>query len=384
MRICHVSPHLPPDQAANALLPAHLGVWAHEAGHDVSFVAGPVRQGAPASPADARLPGPVRRARSRSSSALLRATRLDTLLRARSIAAALDDVAADADVVHLHSNGLIIEVASAWAHRRRKPVVLTLYGTEIWHYRRRWPIDPFTRAYGRAHAVTFYSQGLLDKARELGLDRTGLSVIYPAVSDLFVAVDEATRAAYRAGLGIIEPHVVLNVKRLHPLAGQRHLIDAFARVARERSDVRLVICGTGELRAELEARAAAAGVTSRVTFAGLVPNETVARYAALADVFALPSELEALPTVAVEALAAGTPVVSTDHPGGVELHALFGDDVRVVPRGDVDALTGLLNDALTAPRRTRPATAGLVRTRFGPNAVRDAYFERYRRLVSGA
>jgi hypothetical protein len=37
VRICHVTPHLPPDQAANALLPYHLGCWARDAGDDVSF-----------------------------------------------------------------------------------------------------------------------------------------------------------------------------------------------------------------------------------------------------------------------------------------------------------------------------------------------------------
>ena len=389
MRICHVSPHLPPDQAANALLPAHLGRWQHAAGHDVAFVTqgkapgagdSAERGGAHATPTD--LPGPVRYTRPRSPSSLQRLLRVDALQRARSIAAALDDLAARADVVHLHSNGLIIEVAAAWARRRGIPVVLTLYGTEVWHYRRRWPIDPFTRAYTSAGAVAFYSQGLLDKARELGLDRPGVSVIYPPVSGAFAPVDEATRAAWRSALGIHEPHLVLNVKRLHPLAGQRHLIDAFARIARTRTDVRLVFCGTGELRADLEARASAAGIAARVTFAGMVPNDAVAKYAAVADVFALPSELEALPTVAVEALAAGTPVVSTDHPGGVELHALFGDDVRVVPRGDVDGLTRLLIDALDAPRRTRPATAAIVGARFGPGAVRDAYFDLYRAVLA--
>jgi glycosyltransferase involved in cell wall biosynthesis len=383
MRICHVSPHLPPDQAANALLPAHLGAWAHDAGHTVAFVAGPVRQGGPAADAAApALPGPVRRTRPRSTSPLQRLLRIDALQRSRSIAAALDEVAAQADIVHVHSNGLIVEVAASWARRRRIPVVLTLYGTEIWHYRRRWPIDPFTRAYHAAAAVTFYSQGLLDRARELGLDRPGLSVIYPPVAAAFGRADDRVRAELRATLGISEPYVVLNVKRLHPLAGQRLLIDAFAQIARERADVRLVICGTGELRGDLEARAAARGVTSKVTFTGLVPNDVVATYAAVADVFALPSELEALPTVAVEALAAGTPVVSTDHPGGVELNAIFGDDVRVVARGDVEGLTGLLHDALAAPRRTRESTAALVRTRFGPDAVRDAYLALYQRVVS--
>src|SRR5690606_34687241 len=224
-----------------------------------------------------------------------------------------------------------------------------------------------------AAAVTFYSQGLLDKARELGLDRPNLSVVYPPVSASFIDVDEPTRVDWRLALGITEPRVVLNVKRLHPLAGQKHLIDAFARIASPRTDVRLGICGTGPLRAELEQRAQAAGIADRVTFAGLVPNDRIARYAAAADVFVLPSELEALPTVAVEALAAGTPVVSTDHPGGTELHALFGDDVQVVPRGDVDGLARLVADALARPRRTHTTTAAIVRERFGPTAVRDAY-----------
>jgi glycosyltransferase involved in cell wall biosynthesis len=326
----------------------------------------------------------VRETRARSTSSLARALRIDTLLRSRSIAASLDEVATGADIVHLHSNGLIIEVASAWAHRRGIPVVLTLYGTEIWHYRRRWPIDPFTRAYRTANAVTFYSQKLLDRARELGLDRPGLSVIYPPVSSAFGQADASTREHLRTELGIAEPRVILNVKRLHPLAGQRHLIDAFAVIARERDDVRLVICGQGELRAELESRAAAAGVTAKVTFTGLIPNDIVAKYAAVADVFALPSELEALPTVAVEALAAGTPVVSTDHPGGVELHALFGDDVQVVPRGDVAGLTRLLTSAIGSPRRTRESTAALVRDRFGPDAVRDAYLGLYERVAPRA
>lgn len=392
MRICHVSPHLPPDQAANALLPAQLGTWSHEQGHQVAFVAGDVRQVDPVGrvrqvrgvreTAGAVLPGPVVRTRGRSTSRLARLLRIDTVNRSRSIAAALDQVATGSDVLHLHSNGLIIEVAAAWALRRGIPFILTLYGTEIWHYRRRWPIDPFTRAYNAAAAVTFYSQGLLDKARELGLDRPNLSVVYPPVSASFIDVDEPTRADWRLALGISEPRVVLNVKRLHPLAGQKHLIDAFARIASTRTDARLVICGTGPLRAELEQRTQAAGIADRVTFAGLVPNDRIARYAAAADVFALPSELEALPTVAVEALAAGTPVVSTDHPGGTELHALFGDDVQVVPRGDVDGLARLIADALARPRRTHTATAAIVRERFGPTAVRDAYERIYRQVAA--
>jgi glycosyltransferase involved in cell wall biosynthesis len=379
MHVCHVSPHLPPDQAANALLPAQVAGWSRARGIDVSFVTHPPAQGR--SDGDP-LPGPVRRVGARSRSRVARLTRLDTWRRARAIARALDEVAADADLLHLHSNGLIVEVAAAWATRRRRPYVLTLYGTEIWHYRRGWPIDPFRRAYTGARQVTFYSQRLLDRARELGLARGGLSVVYPPVSNAFVPVDAATRDLWRRELGIAEPRVILNVKRLHELAGQRYLIDAFARLASRQRDVRLVICGMGPLRTSLEARAREQGAAARITFTGLVPNDRIAKFAGVADVFALPSLLEALPTVAVEALAAGTPVVSADHPGGEELHALFGEDVAVVPRADVDALTTALERALEQPRRVAPRTLNLVHERFSPTAVQDAYEQRYRLAIS--
>jgi len=382
MRVCHVSPHLPPDQAANALLPAQLGAWAQARGDVVTFVTHEPAQARPADrPVAAGVWSVPRKAR---TSAVAAALRIETWSQARKIHAALHAAAAGADLLHLHSNGLIIEVAAAWAGRRRLPYVLTLYGTEIWHYRRRWPIDPFTRAYRRARGVTFYSQRLLDKARALGLDRPGLAVVYPAVSGAFAPQDATTRADLRRALGITEPLVVLNVKRLHELAGQRYLVDAFARVARGRSDMRLVICGTGPLRQALESQAHDAGIAGKVTFTGLVPNDLIARYAAVADVFVLPSLLEALPTVAVEALAAGTPVLSADHPGGLELHELFGDDVLVVPRTDVDGLSRALAEALDSPRRVTAATLELVKTRFSAEAVDAAYRDVYAQAMGHA
>jgi glycosyltransferase involved in cell wall biosynthesis len=379
MRICHVTPHLPPDQAANALLPAELGRWFAARGDDVRFLSLEPAQGRLASDA---LPGPVRRLpRRERASGLAGALRIDAWRHSKSIGGALDALARDADLLHLHSNGLIIEVAAAWARHRARPFVLTLYGTEIWHYRPRWPIDPFTRAFHTAAQVTFYSGRLLDRAKELGLGRPGLSVIYPAVGAAFQPQDEPTRRAWRAELGIREPLLVLNVKRLHELAGQKFLIDAFARATRGRADARLVICGTGPLRDDLERQARDAGIASRVTFTGLIANDRVARYAAVADLFVLPSLLEALPTVAVEALASGTPIVSADHPGGLELHELFGDDVLVVPRGDVDTLARAIGEGLDRPQRARASAIELVTQRFGPAAVQSAYSAVYERVL---
>lgn len=291
--------------------------------------------------------------------------------------AALPQIA-NADLVHVHSNGLLAEVAAATARRLGKPFVLTLYGTEIWHYRRkRFVPDLFTRAYRTAAAVTFYSERLLARAGELGLARPGCRAIYPPVPESFAFHDRAAQMAVRQALGITAARVLVNVKRLHPLAGQRYLIDAMPRILADHTDTRLIICGAGALQAELEAAARAARVDRHVTFAGLVDNALVARYCAAADLFVLPSLLEALPTVAVEALASGTPVVSSDNPGGLELARLFNDDVEIVAREDPGALAEAIAARLRDPRRTRVATQRIIGERFRPSAVAAQYWAVY-------
>ena len=249
------------------------------------------------------------------SRGVARTLRLSTGMTALSIARAVRPAVAWADIVHIHSNGLIAEMGALVANRQRKPVVLTLYGTEIWHYKPRRGIDLFTRAYQRASHVVFYSHGLLTRATELGLGRRDTSVIYPPVAPEFTFHDERAQVDARAALGVKSRHLFVNVKRLHPLAGQQYLIEALGEVISTHPDTRLVICGTGALLADLKAMARASGVEGHVTFTGLLDNATIAQYDAAADAFVLPSLLEACPTVALEALATGTPVISVRQPG---------------------------------------------------------------------
>ena len=380
MRILHVTPHLPPDQAANALLPWQLGLWAAEAGDNVEYVAHPPRAGQPAA-----LPGPVVWIPRRTDGLLARTLRVGAVLAARGIYKELAPAIARADVVHVHSNGLLAELAVLLCQRRRKPVVLTLYGTEIWHYApKRFGPDLFTRAYHAASAVTFYSERLLCRARELGLTRRDMQTIYPPVGPQFSWHDAGTQMDVRESLGITNRHLLVNVKRLHPLAGQRYLIEAMNEVIRTHPDTRLVICGTGALLDELRSIARSAGVERHVTFAGLVDNGVVARYCAAADLFVLPSILEALPTVAVEALAAGTPVVSADNPGGLELNDVFGRDVAIVPREQPFALAREIVAFLLDKRRTGPETRETVEREFRPDGVAAKYRTLYRQLFAGA
>ena len=378
MNILHVTPHLPPDQAANALLPWQLGTWAAEAGDSVEYIAHPPRAGG-----SAALPGPVTWIPRRTDGFIDRTLRVGSVVSAARIHRALAPAIGRADVVHVHSNGLLAELGVLLARRWGKPAVLTLYGTEIWHYApKRFGPDLFTRAYAAASAVTFYSERLLGRARELGLTRRDMQTVYPPVGAQFAWHDEAAQAQARAALGITNRHLLVNVKRLHPLAGQRYLIEAMNEVIRTHPDTRLVICGSGALLDELKRAAQSAGVERHVTFAGLVDNATVARYCAAADLFVLPSILEALPTVAVEALAAGTPVVSADNPGGLELNDVFGRDVALVGREQPLPLARAIVEFLLDKRRTDRTTQAIVERDFRPVGVAARYRTLYRDVAA--
>jgi glycosyltransferase involved in cell wall biosynthesis len=272
------------------------------------------------------------------------------------------------------------QVAARLAVRRRRPYVLTHYGTEIWHHDGR---DARFRRFNRDAAhVAFYSAALLDRARELDLPLRGASVVYPPVAAEFQPLAPGLREAVRREHAPRGGSLLVNVKRLHPLADQGTLLEAMAQVRARRADVTLLIAGGGPLETELKERARALGLGETVRFLGLVPNERVAALVGAADLFALSSVLEATPTVALEALASGTPVVSTDNPGGLELHGIFGDDVAVVPRQDPAALARAILGFLDAPRRATAETARIVADRFRLAGVAARYLALYREALA--
>jgi glycosyltransferase involved in cell wall biosynthesis len=378
MRILHVTPHLPPDQAANALLPWQLGNWASEAGDHVEYLSHP-----PRASGAAPLAGPVQWIERRTG-ALEGLPIVGSLARAWRMWRVLAPAIQRADVVHAHSNGLLAELAVIAARRAGKPVVLTLYGTEIWHYApKKLGPDFFTRAYKAASYVTFYSHRLMVKAQELGLGRRRTRAVYPPVAESFTWHGEDAQFEARTSLGIQNAHLLLNVKRLHPLAGQRFLIEAMNEVIRFHPDTRLVICGTGPMLDELKDIARSSGVERHVTFAGLIDNSAIAHYCAAADLFVLPSLLEALPTVAVEALASGTPVLSSDNPGGLELNDVFGHlDVAIVPREDSLKLASAITHFLQHKRRTLGTTRNAIEREFRPAAVAAQYRAIYEEVLA--
>lgn len=362
-----VTPHLPPYQAANALLPHTLGLELEKRGHRVSFLTfktdGPLRE---------------RTAYVKRRTAF-RVTRIPQILEAIETRRKALPSIQEANLVHVHSNTWMNQVAARAAFRLGKPYILTHYGTEIWHH------DGRNRAFRtlneNARHVTFYSESLLARARELSVPIREASVVYPAVELLFRPLRAAERDAIRAPLVSSGESLLFNVKRLHPLADHATLLRAFALLDPSLVRVRLVIAGSGEERDALERLANELGVSNRVRFLGLVPNHEVAKLHAAADLFVLSSRLEATPTVVLEALACGTRVVSTDNPGGIELGLMFPDDIRIVPREDPRALADGMVASLRENRRISERTSRLVDERFSLRGLVDRYCEIYEKVL---
>ena len=186
------------------------------------------------------------------------------------------------------------------------------------------------------------------------------------------------RGATRAELGIPDDaELIVNVGRFVEQKGQRHLVDAFARVLDARPRAWLALVGYGPLEGRLRARADALGVASRTTFA--IHRHDAPRILAAGDVFAFPSLWEGLGVAVLEAMAAGLPVIATDRPPLTEVvdHGRTG---LLTPVADADALAGALIGLLgDGGRAALLAAAGraAVRQRYAPERVAceyDAFF----------
>ncbi|MBN2493221.1 MAG: glycosyltransferase family 4 protein [Deltaproteobacteria bacterium] len=163
------------------------------------------------------------------------------------------------------------------------------------------------------------------------------------------------------------------------------LLDAFGRLALERSGVRLDIYGEGDHTGQLARRIREAPLAGRVFLHGDVPQEQVARALARADLCAVPNRSSAftdllLPTKLLEALRMGCPVVASDTP---VLREMAAEGARLVPPGDADGLYRAMRELCDdAGARARLRRAGLrVARRFAWAEEKQNLLELYREIV---
>jgi colanic acid/amylovoran biosynthesis glycosyltransferase len=191
----------------------------------------------------------------------------------------------------------------------------------------------------------------------------------------------------RADVGARERGLILGVGRLVPKKGYHVLVEACRVLADRGVDFRCLIVGDGEERARLLEQRQRLGLSDRVHLPGAASREEVLSLMRRARVLAAPSvtgpdgNRDALPTVLLEALALGLPVVSTPV-GGIPEIVDPGVHGLLVPEGDPVALTEALAAALRDDARwTRMAEAGPCRAaeRFDRSKTLGALIEVFRR-----
>ncbi|MCJ7743709.1 MAG: glycosyltransferase [Dehalococcoidales bacterium] len=130
--------------------------------------------------------------------------------------------------------------------------------------------------------------------------------------ELFQPIDQ--RLA-RQELGWRDDRIVLFVGRIDPLKGIDRLLEAVACLPDTRGLRLIIVGGDGQSESEIERLhqlARALGIQDLVTFLGLIKHERMPYFYSAADVCVVPSYYESFGLVALESLACGTPVVTTD------------------------------------------------------------------------
>ena len=201
--------------------------------------------------------------------------------------------------------------------------------------------------YTWADALVAVSEGVAkDLASIMHVQRDAVRVIYNPVigREFWLRSDEPLDDEKFAS---DSRQTILAVGRLHFQKDYPTLLSAFATV-RKGTNARLVVLGDGEERERLAAMARRLEIESSVEFLGNVANPLP--YMKHSTVLALSSVMEGLPTVLIEALAVGLPIVATDCPSGPREILCDGAYGTLVPVGECSALANVLLDLLSKPR----------------------------------
>lgn len=224
------------------------------------------------------------------------------------------------------------------------------------------------RYYPRCRGIIAVSTGVAkDFCRLTGLPAEAVKTIHnPVVTPTLLALAEEpmTHPWFAADA----PPVVLSVGRIETLKNLPLLIEAFEQV-RAQLSCRLVLIGDGSQRAAIEARIAASPFAADIAMLGHQSNPF--NYMRHAGVFVLSSQWEGFGNVLAEAMATGTPVVSTDCPYGPREVLDQGRYGTLVPMNDSTALATAIIDTL---RKPLPAeTLRKAATRFDAAQVAEEY-----------
>lgn len=218
--------------------------------------------------------------------------------------------AGEFDVMHAHSH--LYFVTNMAALRRRlggPPLAITNHGLFSQSAPERvfqWYLKTLGRwTFNQADVVFCYTD--VDKERVLDL---GVSSRIEVVAN-GIDTERFTPEGPESEFIDADGPVVLFVGRFTDGKRPWLAVEALAEVLEEYSDAELYLCGDGGLREDLEAQVSELGIEESVTFLGHVPYDEMPKVYRSGDVLVLPSRAEGVPRTVLEAMASGTPVVTS-------------------------------------------------------------------------
>lgn len=245
------------------------------------------------------------------------------------------------DVIHAHWS-ITGFTASLAANFSNVYLITTIHGSDF-NMAKRNVVSRFImqRTLKKSHIVAGVSKSILD----------GLKEVYPAYSEKIVFVPNGVNDIFYSISPLSKKADskinFLYIGSLIPLKGVDTLISACGRLG-PTANWSLTIVGDGLERERLKALCREHEITDRVRFLGVQPPDRIPGIMQTAHCLILPSYSEGRPSVILEAMAAGLPVIATDIPGTNEL-VLDGVNGWLFKAGDFHGLGKILKKILDAP-----------------------------------
>jgi glycosyltransferase involved in cell wall biosynthesis len=293
------------------------------------------------------------------------------------------------EVYHAQHPFLLGAAAARWASQTRRPLVFT-YHTRYDRYAHYVPGPTRTignlamrraiRFAAAADLVIAPTPSLARELRALGV-HAPVEVV-PTGVPLDAMPSQDGNGISRSRLGVKDGSpVCLSVGRLAPEKNQTFLLRAFRVVLQDIPTAQLYLVGDGDERRRLERLASDLEIGARVTFVGSVPRAEVVDYARAADLFLFPSTSETQGLAALEALAAGLPVVAVVSEAAQDL--LQGGDAGVLSPEEPTAFARCIVTLWEAPERraAMALAARQVAARFNPEACAARLLHLYGELI---
>jgi glycosyltransferase involved in cell wall biosynthesis len=256
------------------------------------------------------------------------------------------------DVFHAH-DWLVATAGIGLKHVFRKPFFATIHSTEIG--RRNGIHFDYERMIHETEAWLTYeawkviccSEYMISHVRwAFGLPEDKLVMVPNGVNaEVYAKNGKGDLGQFRERFALPEEKIVLFVGRLVYEKGIHVLVNAFAKVL-EKANAKLVIVGNGYMKEQLSSLVNNRGLSHKVMFTGFVDDETLRKLQMCANVSVVPSLFEPFGIVALEAMAARSPVVVSDTGGLSEIVQHDESGVKVYVN-DPDSLAWGIAKVLT-------------------------------------